>query len=97
MKPLLLTFTAELGLNLHRSTFARAQYASLLHGHRPLPRAITSQRLRSRMRIHSKGCGAMRTRKKVLANARLLTAPRRIFGLSITFNVRGLPGIAARL
>jgi hypothetical protein len=29
----------------------------------------------------------MRTRKKVLANERLLTAPRRIFGLSITLNV----------
>jgi hypothetical protein len=45
----------------------------------------------------SKGCGAMRTRKKVLAGERLLTAPRRIFGLSITFNDHWPPGIAARL
>jgi hypothetical protein len=39
----------------------------------------------------------MRTRKKVLAKERLLTAPRRIFGLSITFNDHWRPGIAARL
>ena len=37
----------------------------------------------------------MRHRKKVLANARLLTAPRRIFGLGITLNDHTRPGIAA--
>ena len=44
---------------------------------------------------HSKGCGAMRTRKEVLANERLLTAPRRIFGLGITLTITARPGIAA--
>ena len=35
--------------------------------------------------------------QRMLANERLLTAPRRILGLSITFNDHGRPGIAARL
>ena len=77
---------------------------------RPCPRCQTQRRLTppsTRHRLaacplegvhHIQGLrGDEDTAKKVLANERLLTAPRRTFGLSITLNDHPRPGIAARL
>jgi len=47
-----------------------------------------TRRLRGGQLRNNRGRGAMGTRKEVLTNERLLTAPRRIFGLGITLNAR---------